>query len=61
MKHEDLRQVFGSLLVARSAQSVSISRVKNHVNLTTKLPDFLDKFQHYNHIADAAAEHVARN
>ena len=52
MKHEDLWEVFDSLVAARPAQSVSIL----NVTLTTVLPNFLDK-----HIADAAANRASRD
>ena len=61
MKHEDLWEVFDSLVVERPAQLVSILKVKTHVSLTTVLPDFFDKCRHYNHIADAAAKRAARD
>ena len=61
MKHQDLWEVFDTLMEGRPGGSVSFVKVKAHVDLNAKLPPFLDICRHYNNLADSAAKGAVKN
>ena len=47
-------------MAKRPARAVEFMKVKAHVSRTSKLPEFLDRCRHYNHLADVAATCTVR-
>ena len=60
MKHMDLWDVFDALMAKRPTGAAEFVKVKAHVSCASKLPEFLDRCRHYNHLADLPAKRAVR-